>query len=584
MKRAHKNDDTVESRLFPRPPRPFKTFREACRMGDLDAMRTFVVGGASASAKFSPHGPTPIVEAVSHRHLPVCQYLMSKGANPYEFVIYTPGRRHRTVQVSAIEKVLRNEDFDLFLAVSNKDPREWGDEPMFAEDPFFNWLMIKLASSFPHPHVFRTLLSWNKLRKHPVTLSYALSKLTDSESWVGPFVKSGLHALMLEELMAVEGNQGNLVKWLDSLPWFEICHQGSFHAVKFLAETLSKEDFETMAKTNLYGQPAFFEAIHRDHTAIVSLIFQNASEVATKMQSSQGDTPLHAAARQQTSVPTFSAVLEYCTNLINEEFEDGDTILHKLASEGNDLATEKVELLCKCKQGSLDVWKRDRQGQTAFARAIRSHKPSRDTLQHLYDVDKTLATAADQNEKGLTPLDYAWKADKVDLLVTLFSLADAGSLLEASRFSRHRGYLRSRPLDQERSSSLPSNKYLDAARKVLQHCDPDETEGLMYSEIPGIDEQPCELIAMLLFTRGIMVPDRIFVDWSAWSGWQDIVMFLEKKDDLVRHFQIKNNSRQWGTILLDLNQFAERSGHPSLAKAVDALIEALGLPLNKYQW
>lgn len=592
--RTHQKDTTQQgTALFPRPSEVPKSMLEACKKGDLDAIRAFVASGVSVHENFGNNSRlTPIVLAVSKRHFHVCEYLISQGANPYRI----------SYRRSAIGEALRSCNHDLFLLISNKGPEEWNSKQglPFVEDFEFEELMVK-ALYFPHQDAFRKFISWNKLRKKPLTAwSIICSKHQGKVSTSSQaFFRSNLYALMNEDLIGADGTVSQVHQTFQATFYKDALQNGLLltrilrnkllHIWKFIIEVLQQKDFGTlMKKDNNTEWPLLFQVILGNRDAVITLIFQHASTAAKEVRDSKSRTALHFAASRDVEISMFSVVLEHCADLIQVETENGQTVLHELAvsSQGysDSLAVEKAMLLCDRKEGSLDIWKRNHQGITAFRMAVKQSVHSNGLrcrfLEYLFSLDNALAAAGDDDEEALTPLDHAWRARHPNTLRFLLNLSESNTLLRSSRvswsLSSKTYHLISSLLDQLEAAAmldhtnLEATKYFDATKKILRYCDLDETEQPIDPAVHAgqLQEGTCGEIVMLLFLAGIIELELIKNDFeSGWDGWRTVSELLED-----HKFEIQADRRGWNYILTRLSGLSLRLRHPYLTQARDTLL------------
>lgn len=598
--RTHQEDTTQQgAALFPRLSEVPKSMLEACTKGDLDAIRAFVASGVSVHENFDNNSRlTPIVLAASKRHFHVCEYLISQGANPYGM----------SYNRSAIEEALKRHDHELFLLICNKSPGGWDSESgsPFVESKKFEELMVK-ALYFPHQDAFRAFVSWNKLRKKPITLGSIVcsghQRVVSVPSQA--FVRSNLYALMNQNLSDTDGTVSQGHQTFQTTFYKDVLENGlDFMCIvrnellriwEFIGEILSQKEFETllMKNDNIRRRPLLFQVIEGSHDSILSFIFQHVSTAAKEVRGPNGYTALHSAASGYVEMSTFSVVLEHCADLIQVETADGQTVLHRLAVSNLDSkAVKKAMLLCDRKEGSLDIWKRDHRGATAFGLAISKyvhHDNMRNLsyrfLEYLFSLDNALAAAEDDDEEALTPLDHAWVARHPNTLRFLLNLSESNTLLSSSRVSwslpSKTYHLISSLLDQLEAAAMleldhtnsEATIYFDATKKVLRYCDLDETEQTTGPAVHAskLQEGTCGEIAMLLFLTGITKLKWVKSDfesgWHAQGGWRSISELLK-----YHSFEIQADRRGWKFILTRLCGLGLILGHPHLTEAGKTLL------------
>lgn len=343
LKRVHPAIDS-EGRLFPVKSRTrTRTLEEACRLGDMDFVRSFPVSVFEETDMPALH--RAVNAAARQGHHAICVHLTQLGANPYttEHQDYlTPS----SDAISAIQMSIRLGDLELFSALRGAT-RET-HEIAFIEDPLALLECILDALESPSALFLTSVLDWNGRRTMPFTLDRILlyACLLTQRQELGRRDLSFIKRRVLIESSSVQERLQTLIsselerhRKCGQSP--ELCYEqvlvapdfngwsllhrlcGGAHerapseAVTFLLTRLRQEDIQ---RHNLKGHPPLFTAMKTfrfgatelgDQAKIIRSFFEHDLEGTKNTRDAHGYGPLEFAFKHGT-LETFSLVFEFC--------------------------------------------------------------------------------------------------------------------------------------------------------------------------------------------------------------------------------------------------------------------------------
>jgi ankyrin repeat protein len=420
---------------------------EACKAGNLDEVKRFHLAGFDLS-KVGPMKTMPLSAAIIAGHFQICEYLVNNGAYTEHHAsrTFSPpvclSVRHRRFQI--MELLLRSNcgithlPRSIALAISADFPRGL-DLLMTFIQPGEHFEMISMvllmltnfASSrsrvigqAQQKYLFdaTTLHAW--LERMIPKLYHSSDALTDT-------CGKGLCRDSREYQTAKEAI-------LNNEAFRRILFQGSCHPLKrFLLDFVSKDDVQAKdwrgdTPLHLVLMGARDEAFYTKKqchicVALVQRIVRIDDGSSANISNDKGELPAHTAMDTGVAPEALETLLLF-TKDVNQKDNNGLSLLHRAT-----VTQDHLRVLMK--HDSVDLFIRNRKGQTAFSYAVEFDDPvTVGILDCLVQADKRLAWTADENTDGRTPLHYAM--EKLDLAIgyseKMSSIAVATFLLRQS--------------------------------------------------------------------------------------------------------------------------------------------------------
>lgn len=312
LKRMHPATDS-EKELFPvKPRRSPRTWREACRLGDIESLRTF-------SIPMSTHehmllASRVLIRAVRDGHFSICVHLTQQGANPYISL-------KAWSFSSSVQKSIRLGDLDLFSALRSAAHEK--HESAFIEEPTAFLECILEALESPIPQFIVSLFAWNSRRTVPLTLDTILLRGGDKtqldtlllSEWARYRKGGSSPEDFYEQVLIAPDAEGRSV--LHRLCGGDPEYPAS-GAVKLLFTKLKPGDTR---RRDVEGNPPLFTALKNsygcsdesldDHKTIIRSFFWNDLDGAETTRNASGIGTLEFAFRYAT-LQIFSLVFELC--------------------------------------------------------------------------------------------------------------------------------------------------------------------------------------------------------------------------------------------------------------------------------
>lgn len=344
LKRVHPAIEP-EERLFPVKPRS-RTLEEACRLGDMEFVRSFSVTAFEEANMPAIH--RAMNAAARERHHAICVHLTQLGANPYTTEhqnYFAPS----SSAISVIQTSIRLGDLELFSALRGAAQKK--HEIAFIEEPLALLECILDALESPFAHFLTSVLDWNDRRTMPLTLDKILQHACvetqrqtlgrDDLSYTKgrPLIESLSVEKTLQTLISSElerhrkcGQSQELcyeqVLVAPDVNGWSLLHRfcGGNHehasqasqAVRFLLTRLRPEDIQ---RHNFEGHPPLFTAMENkfrcggtalgDQAKIIRSFFEHDLEGAKNTRDAAGHAPLEFAFRHGT-LEIFPLVFELC--------------------------------------------------------------------------------------------------------------------------------------------------------------------------------------------------------------------------------------------------------------------------------
>lgn len=326
LKRVHPPLDSEEE-LFPVKSKSTPlTLVQACRLGDIDSVRTFLAPMHQKGVQIHRGLHT----AARFGHFAVCIHLTKRGANPY--YQWTSTGHYNTV--SPIQMSIRTGDYDLFSAFRSAAHEH--HETAFIEEPPILLECILDALESPIPYFLTNLLVCNGRRTVPFTLDAILLRavvggrrhlrIEDRN------VQRGIQTLISTELerhrkcgqspelcyekvfVATDANGWSL---LHRLCDGDTIHN-AFEAVKFLLTKLRPEDAR---RHDWKGNPPLFTALQNgprfqdtalgEQEDIIRHFFENDADGTNNTRNAAGEGLLEFSLRHATG-QIFQLIVELC--------------------------------------------------------------------------------------------------------------------------------------------------------------------------------------------------------------------------------------------------------------------------------
>jgi ankyrin repeat protein len=401
---------------------------EACKAGNLDEVKRFHLAGSDLS-KTIPKKSMPLSAAVIAGRFQICEYLVNNGVNPYTKAPKAPdfsspaylSVRHRRFQIMEffLRKYYHATHLPVLiaLAISADFPRGLDLLMTFIQPEEHFKIISNVFSSLMDFTSSRSRVIGQAQRKYlfdattlHVWLERMIPKLYHSSDAPTDTCGKGLCRDSREYQTAKEAI-------LNDEFFRRSLFEGSCHPLKrFLLDFVSKDDLQVKyysgnTPLHLVLRGARGEGFYTNKqchicVALVQRIVRIDDGSSANTSNKNGELPAHTAMDKGVAPEALETLLPFTKDL-NKKDNNGLSLLHQAT-----VTPDHLRVLLK--HDGVDLFIRNRKGQTAFSYAVESYDSvTVGILECLVQADKRLVLTADENSDGQTPLHYAM--EKLDL-------------------------------------------------------------------------------------------------------------------------------------------------------------------------
>jgi ankyrin repeat protein len=443
VKRLH-SDNTNSQPLFPPSVTKKVDIFTASAKGDLDAVKKFLYQGVDVNAPSQRKGQlTPLVWAARNGHIPVCQYLIQRGAKVYPPDSTKNLQGATTTTITVLGEAIKRRDYELFrVLVETAGDEKWKE---FLNGPLNSRFHDYIRESARNGDVKITRYLLSRCENDSNSLNTILLGALEWEAGACETIFSQMDTELIAQVngfkdgllcRAIVLKNRDLVRLLleagvdagiRDTHGQSILHQACTMIDDEVSDNLVAmllNHTHEINSLNNAGETTLYLAVTYGQVKSTRRLLEAGADANIKNE--HGRLPLHQACtiiNDEISDNLVAVLLDY-TDEIDSLDGLGDTPLHLAVRYGQVHSARRL-----LKTGRVDIMKRNQVGDTIFSTAA-GVLGSAAMIQLICSMNESVLQLGDHNCRELTPLHEALVTRRLDHVELLLSLPDSDKLIK----------------------------------------------------------------------------------------------------------------------------------------------------------